>query len=87
MRRRFKQIAWVFLGIIVVLILLNPSASEFRNFIRKPTDPKSTVYKRTSNFIIFSFYLEEWTDTDNYGTDINGAAAYLGIAGNFFELH
>ncbi len=85
--RFFKKYSWVFLIIVVLLIFLNPSPSEFRNSIRTPTDPKSTVYKRTSNCIIFSFYLEEWPDRADDGTEFTNSAAYLGIAGNFFEWH
>jgi hypothetical protein len=78
-----KIIRWaliILVGIILMLVLLNPSIIEFRNYAHRPGDPKGTVYRRTSNYLIFSIFSEEWIDENEQA----GSARYLGIAGNFF---
>lgn len=88
MLRIFKWVSIVLVGILLMLIYLNPSISEFRNFARNVGDPKGTIYKRTSNYLIFSFYSKEWRDEEwsleqgNYIHDSSNQ--YLGIAGNFY---
>ena len=52
------------LCIIIVLALTNPSTNQFKDFIGNPSFEKYTmIYKRTSNWLIFSTYEFSYVST------------------------
>jgi hypothetical protein len=90
---KYKPVKWILISlaiIVLLLIFLNPSTAEFRNYARNIGDPKGTFYKRQANYLIFSFYSKEWQDKGwsleqgSYTRDSSNQ--YLGIAGNFYGL-
>jgi hypothetical protein len=85
--RFLKKYYWVSLLIGLLLFFLNPSLAAFRNYAKELSDPKETIYKRQSNYLIFSFYVKEWegvTDWDRSQLH-SQRTTYLAIAGNFFK--
>ena len=56
-KKILKYIGISLILLLIILSLANPSPSQFKDFIGNPTfDNYSMIYKRTSNWLIFSIY-------------------------------
>lgn len=67
-----KKIYYLILGILIVLLITNPSPIDFKNHLS--IESNDIFIKRKYNFFICSIYLQ------------NGDRNYLGVLGNFFQL-
>ena len=87
------KVRWILISIIISLIFLNPSITAFRNYSKELDDPK-TIYKKETNFILFSIFKKEWISNQTTIHEYNSSElederitkSYLGIFGNFFEI-
>ena len=70
---------WVAILIILLLLIFNPSPSEFKNYSQELGDRDISIYQRKANYLIFSVYLKRW------GTPVEDQQLYIGLLGNFFE--
>ena len=56
-KRNLQYFGIVLICLIIILSLGNPSPNQFKDFIGKPDfESYSMLYKRTSNWLIFSTY-------------------------------
>lgn len=67
MKKRLKY--WL-LAIVVLLIVTNPSLRDFK-------DNGHPSSQKTINLLVFSFFIEKFSDGDN---------TYLGICKNFIQV-
>jgi len=81
-----KKHRWIAILILVILVISNPSLSSFRNFAKDIDDSKTTIFKKKSNYFIFSIYEKEWPITGNYQRQ-SQSEYYIGFLGNFFEWY
>ncbi len=66
-----------------MLIILNPSISSFKNYAKQVDDPEGTLYKRKTNYLIFSVYSKEQAaGSEDHRQKVSDV--FIGIAGNFF---
>lgn len=77
MRKVLKYMMWVAVVILVGMAILNPRPSEFKEYAKGYGNPNIFLYRRQTNYIIFSIYVKEREAFEE---------RYLGIAGNFFAL-
>ena len=71
-------------GVIIYLLLLNPSSSRFQEFMHEPpVKYHQFVHERTFNGLIFSIYQKQ--SFDNSGHLVT-TEKYLGIFFNFFRI-
>src|SRR5450755_410236 len=76
MKKVLKIVFFTLIGLIVLLVLLNPNTASFKNYAHDLGDPHYTIYKREANYFLFSIYLKDAGD---------GIQKYYGFAGNFFR--
>ncbi len=56
-KKILRYLGIVVLCVVIILSLTNPSSNQFKDFIGKPSfENYSMIYKRTSNWLIFSTY-------------------------------
>lgn len=74
--------------ILVFLWLTNPSYAKFKEFGAEiSTTYRKAVYKRTSNYIIFSIYQKQIIVTDRYTElEVEKTENYIGILMNFYKM-
>ena len=74
----FKPNKWIIIviSVIVLLIVLNPSYSDFKEY-----SGTTENLHRASNFMLFSIYTHSGYDERNYSND-----KYLGILKNFIRI-
>lgn len=77
-----KNIKWIALGIFLILLVLNPSPSEFKKHIINKTGRTPEIAYRKANFLIFSIYF--FAENKRYYNDGNGT--YVGVLQNFIEI-
>jgi len=77
-----KNIKWIALGIFLILLVLNPSPSEFKKHIISKTGRTPAIAYRKANFLIFSIYF--FAENSRYYGDGNGT--YVGVLQNFIEI-
>lgn len=76
-RYRVKYFAGI---ILVVLIILNPSSSRFKEFIGgNKSVSESNNLRRDYNFIVFSIFSDE-------NIEEGATTKYIGILGNFIQI-
>ena len=71
-------------GVIIYLLLLNPSSSRFQEFMHEPpVKYHEFVHERTFNGLIFSIYQKQSFDNSGH---LVMTEKYLGIFSNFFRI-
>ena len=75
-----KRKHYIIGGIVLLLLITNPSRNSFASFLHKTG---LSNIGRDYNFLICSVYSQK--EKDKYG-DLNGKTYYLGIAGNFINI-
>lgn len=83
MRKLLKKILWVVGCGVLILLLTNPSISQFTNYAKLPTDIHNAKYRRTANYFLFSYYMKEWTK-NGFPSGESESEEYVGIFGNFY---
>jgi hypothetical protein len=77
MKKGLKIAAFIFVGIIIILIFLNPNTASFKNYAHNFGDNPHTTYKRIANYFLFSKYVKQ---------EYEDVKEYYGFAGNFFKV-
>lgn len=82
-----KIISMILLGVLVIMILMNPGYDSFKEYTpARSTTKHHALRKRLNNFLIFSLYEVNYTDWDEYSEDYKSSSKrYLGILKNFYE--
>lgn len=88
MNRPLKIFAAILGGIILILLVTNPSKKDFDDFlgITDPTNLSVISFRMKNNFL-FSYY--DYTaliSRDEYGTWKSETGSYVGILGRFYLL-
>ena len=74
----------VIAGVIIYLLLLNPSSSRFQEFMHEPpVKYHQFVHHRIFNGLIFSIYQKQSFDHSGH---LVMSEKYLGICSNFIEI-
>jgi hypothetical protein len=79
---KLRLLTIIFISLIVLLILTNPSHEKFVNFCNEvDSDDYRNTYQKRFDAFIFSGYLKK----TQYGDDVD-STKYIGILFNFFQL-
>lgn len=91
----FKYLFFVVLGILLVLVVTNPSPKQFRDYIGDYSGRYYDItFKRTENFLIFSTYEFSYITNDRYWNEENTektnalnnlSGTYTGLFSNFYK--
>jgi hypothetical protein len=77
MKKGLKIVSFILVGLVIILVFLNPNTASFKNYARNFGDPEYIIYKKTANYFLFSIYIKQ-----NY----REIEKYYGVAGNFFKV-
>lgn len=85
-----KKTALIVLGVIILsMMLTNPKPSSFKEFSPDVSFKyKKWIYKRKSNWLIFSVYQKDLYVVDEYdgSVTVQESYKYVGILKNFFRI-
>lgn len=76
MKKSIKVTGLIMIAAIVLLAIFNPTMKDFKEYLGTTSDKREwLVYRRTSNWVIFSTYTTNLPQHD---------IEYIGFFGNFF---
>ena len=79
----------IVIGVIIAFLwLTNPSYARFKEFgADVSTTYRKVIFKRTSNFIIFSIYHKQIIISDGGWTpNVKSEEKYIGLLMNFYKI-
>lgn len=74
------------IALIIVLAITNPSMKQFKEYTGANNNERGIVYKRISNWIVFSYYEKSSWEDFNQQHNIT-KTEYFAIFNNFYGLH
>ena len=78
-----KWVALVCLGLLILLIVTNPSLSSFKNYAKEFGEKGDEVfYKRDRNYLLFSVFMRQSPNENDVGK--RNHEYYYGILGDFY---
>lgn len=87
MRKVLKILLICVLLAVGVMVILNPSIKKFKDFSYElEAGEKKVVYRKVSNFFIYSIYEKKIFEVDEYGYITEKySEKYIGFMGNFWR--
>lgn len=81
------KILYISLGVLLILILLNPSYTSFKEYTTDVnTTRKRMICRRISNYLIFSVYQSQIVVWDEGEYVYEPSKKYIGIWMNFYPV-